>query len=82
VLVAALLGRWALRVVAPGEPQRSLIGLESLSLGIAGKASLWRALREIAPADGHLSEIDRRSYDPSASCRRPIDAVGGGMRVL
>jgi hypothetical protein len=55
---AALLGRWAVRVLAPGESQRSLIGVESLSLGIAGKASLWRALQAIADEDARLSHID------------------------
>lgn len=60
-LVARLLGwfgRWFVRAHAPGRPQALLIGLESLSLGIEGKASLWRTLREVAVAEPRIGDID------------------------
>jgi hypothetical protein len=57
-LVAAAFGRWTLRAHFPGEPQARLIGLESLSLGIEGKARLWRALRELASGDPRLGDVD------------------------
>jgi len=57
-LLSATVGRWTLRAHAPGEPQAGLIGLESLSLGIEGKAGLWRALREVAAIDPRLGDVD------------------------
>ena len=57
-LVAAAFGRWTLRAHFPGEPQARLIGLESLSLGIEGKARLWLALREVASGDPRLGDVD------------------------
>jgi hypothetical protein len=35
-----------------------LIGLESLSLGIEGKAQLWRTLGEVSMTEPRLSGID------------------------
>lgn len=55
--VGSQVGRWALRANAPGDPQARLIGLESLSLGIEGKASLWRALREVAAVDPRIADV-------------------------
>lgn len=57
-VVTAKLGHWTLRAYRPGEPQARLIALESLSLGIEGKAGLWRALREAASVDPRLGEFD------------------------
>jgi hypothetical protein len=57
-LTAGQLSRWALLAMRPGQQQARLVGLESLSLGIEGKAVMWRALREIARSDHRLSGID------------------------
>jgi len=57
-LTAGQLSRWALLAMRPGQQQARLVGLESLSLGIEGKAVMWRALREIARSDPRLSGID------------------------
>jgi hypothetical protein len=54
----ALLGRWFLRAERPGDAQAILIGLESLSLGIEGKAKLWRTLGEVSVTEPVLSGFD------------------------
>jgi hypothetical protein len=69
-VVTATLGRWILRVQMPGEPQARLAGLESLSLGIEGKASLWRALREIAANDPRLTGLDFDALAKRAESQR------------
>jgi len=55
---AAVLGRWFLRAERPGDAQAILIGVESLSLGIEGKARLWRTLGEVSVTDPRLAGID------------------------
>jgi hypothetical protein len=55
---AAVLGRWFLRAERPGDAQAILIGLESLSLGIEGKAKLWRTLSEVSVTEPRLAGID------------------------
>ena len=54
---AAVLGRWFLRAERPGDAQAMLIGLESLSVGIEGKANLWRTLGEVSVTEPRLSEF-------------------------
>lgn len=58
VRLVAWIGRWFVRAHAPGRPQALLIGLESLSLGIEGKASLWRTLREVSVGEPRIGDID------------------------
>ena len=55
---AAVLGRWFLRAERPGDAQAVLIGLESLSVGIEGKAKLWRTLGEVSMTESRLAGID------------------------
>jgi hypothetical protein len=58
VSTAAVLGRWFLRAERPGDAQAILIGVESLSVGIEGKASLWRTLGEVSVTEPRLAGID------------------------
>jgi hypothetical protein len=67
---AALLGRWFLRAERPGDAQAILIGLESLSLGIEGKAKLWRTLGEVSVTEPRLSGIDFAGLADRASSQR------------
>jgi hypothetical protein len=55
---ASVLGRWILRAERPGDAQAVLIGLESLSLGIEGKAKLWQTLGEVSVTEPRLAGID------------------------
>jgi hypothetical protein len=67
---AALAGRVALWAERPGESQALLIGLESLSLGIEGKAALWRALRAAAGSDPRLQGVDLDDLEKRAVDQR------------
>lgn len=67
---AAVLGRWFLRAERPGEVQAILIGLESLSLGIEGKAKLWRTLGEVSVTESRLSGIDFAGLSERARSQR------------
>jgi hypothetical protein len=67
---AAVLGRWFLRAERPGEVQAILIGLESLSLGIEGKAKLWRTLGEVSVTEPRLSGIDFAGLSERACSQR------------
>jgi hypothetical protein len=85
--VAAVIGRWFLRAERPGEAQAILIGLESLSLGIEGKAKLWRTLDEVSVTEPRLSGIDFAGLTARARDQRErletyrlaaaLDAQGG-----
>lgn len=88
--VAAVLGRWFLRAERPGDAQAILIGLESLSLGIEGKAKLWRTLDEVSVTDPRLSGFDFAGLTARARGQRErlepyrlaaaLDAHGGSRR--
>jgi hypothetical protein len=67
---AAVLGRWFLRAERPGEVQAILIGLESLSLGIEGKAKLWRTLGEVSVTEPRLAGIDFAGLSERACTQR------------
>ena len=85
--VAAIVGRWFLRAERPGDAQAMLIGLESLSLGIEGKAKLWRTLDEVSVTEPRLSGIDFAGLTARARGQRErletyrlaaaLDAQGG-----
>jgi hypothetical protein len=97
-LVARIFGwlaRWFIRAHAPGRPQALLIGLESLSLGIEGKASLWRTLREVAVGEPRIGDVDfdallaraedqRRQLEPhrlEVALQANANAYSNGSRV-
>ena len=57
--VAEKLSRVKLRLGGTGEPSLALLqSLESLSLGIAGKGSLWRNLGAVAQSTPRLRDFD------------------------
>ena len=84
---AAVLGRWFLRAERPGDAQAVLIGLESLSVGIEGKAKLWRTLGEVSMTESRLAGIDFAGLCERARSQRErlepyrlaaaLDAQGG-----
>ena len=53
-----------------------LLQAESLSLGVEGKVSLWRALIEVAPSDPQLAVVDlQRLVDRALDQRRRLEVV-------
>jgi hypothetical protein len=66
--VAEKFSRAKLRVGDTGEPNLALLqSLESLSLGITGKRSLWRALSAVAKSTPQLSGFDFGHLEQRAS---------------
>jgi hypothetical protein len=69
-----------------GEPDQSaFMALESLTLGVAGKACLWRALKEVASqypplASTDLDELIERAEAQHATLER--ERLAAGIRAL